>query len=72
MRHDRRAAGRGVTIMVERPVNRRRPSFRPKAERGLDQFDTPPIALPPLFVHEPLLANVTSICDSRSAVSAIS
>lgn len=43
---------------------KRRPSLgRSKSERGLDQFDTPPIALPPLFVHEPLLANVTSICE---------
>jgi hypothetical protein len=29
--------------------------------RGLDQFDTPPVALEPLFVHEPLLAGVKSI-----------
>jgi hypothetical protein len=42
----------------------KRPSFgRSKSERGLDQFDTPPIALGPLFEHEPLLAGVTSICE---------
>src|SRR5438552_2763253 len=42
----------------------RRPSFgRPRAVRGLDQFDTPPIALGPLFEHEPLLAGVTIICE---------
>ena len=54
----------GKRSSFERRPAKRRPSFgRPKAERGLDQFDTPPIALPPLFVHEPLLANVTSICE---------
>jgi hypothetical protein len=47
-----------------RPAKRRRPSFgRSKAERGLDQFDTPPIAVPPLFAHEPLLAGVKSVCE---------
>ena len=41
-----------------------RPSFgRPKKVRGLDQFDTPPIALDPLFAHEPLLTGVTTICE---------
>jgi hypothetical protein len=42
----------------------KRPSFgRSKSERGLDQFDTPPIALGPLFAHEPLLAGVKTICE---------
>jgi hypothetical protein len=41
-----------------------RPSFgRTRAERGLDQFDTPPMALAPLFAQEPLLAGVTSVCE---------
>src|SRR6476469_6714071 len=41
-----------------------RPSFgRTEAERGFDQFDTPPIALGPLFEHEPLLAGVASVCE---------
>ena len=40
---------------------RNRPNFgRKKSERGLDQFDTPPIALPPLFIHETLPAGVTT------------
>jgi hypothetical protein len=43
---------------------KRRPSFgRSRKERGLDQCDTPPIALAPLFVHEPLLRGVTEICE---------
>ena len=43
---------------------RRRPSFgRPRAVRGLDLFDTPPIALGPLFEHEPLLRGVTSVAE---------
>ena len=43
------------------PISRRRPSFGRRAHvRGLDLFDTPPIALGPLFAHEPLLAGVTS------------
>jgi hypothetical protein len=42
----------------------KRPSFgRSKSERGLDQFDTPPIALEPLFAHEPLLAGVKAVCE---------
>jgi hypothetical protein len=46
--------------MSATPGVRGRPSFgRPRSERGLDQFDTPPIALAPLFAHEPLLAGVT-------------
>ena len=45
-------------------AKRNRPSFgRPRKERGLDQFDTPPIALVPLFEHEPLLKGVTTICE---------
>jgi hypothetical protein len=41
-----------------------RPSFgRSKAERGLDQYDTPPIALAPLFAHEPLLAGVRAVTE---------
>ena len=48
-------------------TKRKRPSFgRPDDERGLDRFDTPPIALPPLFIHEPLLEGVTSICEPFS------
>src|SRR5262249_20343633 len=31
--------------------------------RGLDQFDTPPIALAPLFEHEPLLSGLTTVCE---------
>ena len=45
-------------------MTRGRPSFgRTRAERGRDQFDTPPIALEPLFEHEPLLAGVTTVCE---------
>jgi hypothetical protein len=41
-----------------------RPSFgRTEAERAFDQFDTPPIALGPLFEHEPLLAGVTTVAE---------
>jgi hypothetical protein len=48
-------------------AKRNRPSFgRPRKERGLDQFDTPPIALVPLFEHEPLLKGVTTICEPFS------
>ena len=47
--------------MRDRP---RRPSFgRSRAERGDDLFDTPPVALGPLFVHEPLLAGVTTLAE---------
>ena len=43
---------------------RHRPSFgRSRAIRGLDLFDTPTKAMGPLFAHEPLLANVTSVCE---------
>ena len=41
-----------------------RPSFgRSYKKRGNDKFDTPPIALDPLFAQEPLLRGVTSICE---------
>jgi hypothetical protein len=51
--------------MLERTTPyRRRPSFgRPRAVRGLDLFDTPPVALAPLFEHEPLLQGVTAIAE---------
>jgi hypothetical protein len=43
---------------------RNRPSLgRSRAARGLDQFDTPPIALDPLFQHEPLLADGTTVAE---------
>ena len=43
---------------------RNHPSFgRPRAVRGDDLFDTPPIALEPLFGHEPLLAGVRVVCE---------
>ena len=48
-----------------------RPSFgRTLTIRGLDMFDTPPIAFDPLFAHEPLLRGVTSVA-SRFAARAI-
>jgi hypothetical protein len=41
-----------------------RPTFgRSLTLRGSDLFDTPPIALDPLFAQEPLLAGVTSVCE---------
>ena len=41
-----------------------RPFFgRALAVRGLDCFDTPPIALDPLFVNEPLLAGVRAVAE---------
>ena len=41
-----------------------RPSFgRALSIRGFDLFDTPKEALDPLFVHEPLLAGVTSVSE---------
>jgi hypothetical protein len=50
--------------MFERPPARRRPSFgRPPAVRGLDLFDTPVIALEPLFAHEPLLRGVAIVAE---------
>ena len=50
--------------MLEHPTKPGRPSFgRSRALRRLDQFDTPPIALAPLFEHEPLLAGVTHVCE---------
>jgi hypothetical protein len=49
--------------MLDRPPHAR-PSFsRPRAVRGFDLFDTPPIALGPLFEHEPLLVGVTSVAE---------
>ena len=40
------------------------PSFgRTLTVRGLDMFDTPPIALDPLFAHETLLRGVTAVCE---------
>ena len=41
------------------------PSFgRTLTVRGLDMFDTPPIARwPPSFAHEPLLRGVTAVCE---------
>jgi hypothetical protein len=36
---------------------------RSKAKRGSDKFDTPATALAPLFVQEPLLADVTAVCE---------
>ena len=45
-------------------IKRDRPSLgRTKTERGFDQYDTPPIALLPLFASEPLLAGVTAVCE---------
>ena len=50
--------------MLDPTPSRHRPSFgRSRKVRGLDQVDTPPIALAPLFVHEPLLDGVSSICE---------
>jgi len=54
----------GERSSFERRPTKRRPSLgRSKSERGLDQFDTPPVALAPLFAHEPLLANVKAVCE---------
>jgi hypothetical protein len=51
-------------LILDPAPSRHRPSFgRPRAVRGLDLFDTPPIALHPLFEHEPLLTNVTSVAE---------
>ena len=45
-------------------TRRAHPSFgRSPAVRGLDLFDTPPVALGPLFEHEPLLAGVTAVAE---------
>ena len=65
-RHQRRFAGenRAPATQGTAMSKRNRPSFgRPKAERGLDLFDTPVIALAPLFEHEPLLSGVKSVCE---------
>jgi hypothetical protein len=54
-----------MTAIASTLPRRHRPSFgRPQSIRGLDLFDTPPKALPPLFAHEPLLTDVTSIDES--------
>ncbi len=45
-------------------IKRNHPSLgRTMVVRGFDCFDTPPIALEPLFIHEPLLVGVTAICE---------
>ena len=51
--------------MLDRPPQgHARPSFgRSRAVRGFDLFDTPPVALAPLFEHEPLLAGVTTVAE---------
>jgi hypothetical protein len=62
-RLDDEAEGAVMTTIDTTILPRRhRPSFgRPRSIRGLDLFDTPPKALDPLFVHEPLLRGVTCI-----------
>ena len=51
-------------MLDDPPHGRARPSFgRPRAVRGFDLFDTPPVALGPLFEHEPLLAGVTTVAE---------
>jgi hypothetical protein len=58
-----REEGGGVMIDPT-PPRRGRPSFgRSRSVRGLDLFDTPPIALVPLFEHEPLLAGITTVAE---------
>ena len=43
---------------------RRQPSFARSLEvRGLDLFDTPQVALAPLFTHEPYLTTASSVCE---------
>jgi hypothetical protein len=55
----REARASPVAGRIRRRRGMNRPSFgRALAVRGLDQFDTPPVALDPLFAHEPLLAGV--------------
>jgi hypothetical protein len=57
------AAGDRTMTTIEAPP-RRRPSFgRSRKVRGLDLFDTPPIALGPLFVHEPFLVTASHVCE---------
>ena len=49
-------------------AKRNRHSFgRPRKERGLDQFDTPPIALVPLLEHG-RATGVTTICEPSCGV----
>jgi hypothetical protein len=51
-------------MMLDPTPSRHRPSFgRSRAVRGLDLFDTPAIALGPLFEHEPLLTGVISVAE---------
>jgi hypothetical protein len=53
-----------MTMLDHPPHGRARPSFgRSRAVRGFDLFDTPPVALGPLFEHEPLLAGVTTVAE---------
>src|SRR5258707_8810721 len=53
-----------MTMLDRPPHGHARPSFgRSRAVRGFDLFDTPPVALGPLFEHEPLLAGVTTVAE---------
>jgi len=53
-----------MTMLDRPPQGHARPSFgRSRAVRGFDLFDTPPVALGPLFAHEPLLAGVTTVAE---------
>src|SRR4029077_3925005 len=55
---------RRMTMRDHPPQGQARPSFgRSRAVRGFDLFDTPPVALGPLFEHEPLLAGVTTVAE---------
>ena len=48
----------------DRPPRRQHISHgRTLEQRGLDAFDTPVIGLAPMFIHEPLLAGVISVCE---------
>ena len=51
-------------MLTALPPATSRPSLgRSLAVRGLDLFVTPPVALGPLFEHEPLLAGVTTVSE---------
>jgi hypothetical protein len=53
-----------TNIEPNRPPRRQHISHgRTLEQRGLDAFDTPIIALAPLFIHEPLLAGIISVCE---------